>query len=128
MTRFKPSIKLTFTAVALATLIATAGAFAAKPINGATYSGRINRASNVVETIKFKVSPNGTHVGGFSLGYLPVYCQGGGFGSPQSVVAKITKTGTFKAKLPNYFAPAQSTQGYLIVTGKFAKGSWSPAR
>ena len=73
-------------------------------------------------------SSSGTAVGGFSLGYLPVYCQGGGFGSPQSVVAKITKTGTFKAKLPNYFAPAQSTQGYLIVTCKFAKGSWSPAR
>ena len=51
-----------------------------------------------------------------------MYCQGGGFGSPQRVVAKITNTGTFKAKLPIYFAPAQSTTGYLIVTGKFAKG------
>jgi hypothetical protein len=108
-------------AITLATLVAASAALAAKPIKGATYSGTIHRSSNVAYTIKFKVSKNGTHVGGFTVPLLPVYCQGGGFGTPQSVVAKITKKGTFQAKLPIYFAPAHSTQGFLIVTGKFAK-------
>jgi hypothetical protein len=115
-------VKLAFVAIALATLALAAGALAAKPIKGATYSGKINRASNVTYPISFKVTPNGTHVTAFKVPTLPVYCQGGGFGTPQSVAAKITRTGSFKAKLPIYFAPAHSTQGNLIVTGKFAKG------
>lgn len=114
-------VKTVLLATALAALIAAAAAFAAAPIKGATYSGKIHRASNITYPIKFKVSKNGTHVGGFVIPTLPIYCQGGGFGVPQSVVAKITN-GTFKAKLPIYFAPAHSTQGYLTVTGKFAKG------
>jgi hypothetical protein len=114
-------IRIALPAVIVTMLVIAAGAFAAKPIKGATYSGRINRTSNVLYTIKFKVSNNGTHVSGFSVPTL-VYCQGGGFGSPLSVVAKITKAGTFKAKLPMYFAPAHVTEGYETVTGKFAKG------
>jgi hypothetical protein len=114
--------KLVSALVALIALVAASGALAAKPTKGATYSGKINKVSNVAFTIKFKVSSDGTHVGGFSLTDLPVYCQGGGFGQPLTRSAKITKSGTFKAKLPIYFAPTHSTEGYLNVTGKFAKG------
>lgn len=113
--------KLAFPAAMLVTLVACAAALAAKPIKGATYAGSIHKTSNVVFTIKFTVSKNGTRVSSFSVPDVPVYCQGGGFGTPQTTTAKVTKHGTFTAKLPLYFAPTKDHQGYLIVTGKFAK-------
>lgn len=114
------------TAIALAALVAAttgaAAALAAKPIRGATYSGRISHASNVTYPISFKVSGNGKRVGNFTLlsGY-PVYCQGGGFGTVQPASGTITKHGTFKVRLPIYFAPAHQHQGFVIITGSFAK-------
>lgn len=94
----------------------------AAPIRHATYRGTIERASNVIFHISFKVSANGRRVSGFALpnGY-PVYCQGGGFGSVQAASGTITARGTFKVKLPIVFAPTHQHQGFVIVTGRFAK-------
>ncbi len=114
------------TAIGLTALVAVTGgaaaAIAAKPVRGATYSGKIARTSNVVYGISFKVSANGKHVSHFVLtsGY-PVYCQGGGFGTVQRASGKISRHGTFKVKLPIYFAPAHQHQGFVIVSGSFTK-------
>jgi hypothetical protein len=114
------------TAIALTTLVATSvgstAGLAAAPIKGATYKGGISRSRTVTLPISFKVSGNGKHVGSFTLsnGY-PVYCQGGGFGALQPASGTITKRGTFKVKLPIYFKPAHSHQGFVIVTGSFGK-------
>ena len=121
-------------AIFLTTAVALVGAatvaLAAKPINGATYSGRLKlpHTSSVTYGISFKVSANGKRVSSFSLpnGY-PVYCQGGGFGQQQAGSGKITKAGKFTVKLPIYFAPAHQRQGFVIVTGRFAKHARSPA-
>lgn len=115
-------------AIFLATLVAllggTAAALAAKPIKGKTYQGKLKlpHASNVTYGISFKVSANGKRVSSFSLpqGY-PIYCQGGGFGQQQAASGEITKTGKFTVKLPIYFAPAHQHQGFVIITGAFAK-------
>jgi hypothetical protein len=90
--------------------------------SGATYSRKISRASNVTFPISFKVSANGKHVSSFVLtSNYPVYCQGGGFGTAQSATGTISKHGTFKVKLAIYFAPEHDHQGFVIVTGSFAK-------
>lgn len=114
------------TAVALTTLVAVTGgaaaAVAAKPVRGATYSGKISRVSNVTFPISFKVSANGKRVSSFVLASsYPVYCQGGGFGAVQPASGTVSKRGTFKVKLPIYFAPAHQHQGFVIVTGAFGK-------
>jgi len=116
------------TAICLAAIVAllgvTAAALAAKPIKGAAYQGKLKltHASSVTYPISFKVSANGKRVSGFSLphGY-PVYCQGGGFGQQQAASSTISKTGRFTVKLPIYFAPAHQHQGFVIITGAFAK-------
>ena len=109
-------------ATVVVALVAAGAALASNVVKGATYSGKINRASSAVFTISFKVSANGRKVSDFKVATLPVYCQGGGFGTPQSVTAPISKTGAFTAKLPIYFAPRNAHQGFLKLTGKFAKG------
>jgi hypothetical protein len=100
--------------------VGAADATAGHPAKGKTYSGSIERASNVTYPIDFKVSQSGKKVDDFSLssGY-PVYCQGGGFGEAQEATAKISAKGTFTAKLPIYFAPSHEHQGYVKITGKF---------
>ena len=108
--------------VAFAALVAAGTALAATPIKGATYSGKIARASNVTYSISFTVSTTGERVRNFALanGY-PVYCQGGGFGAVQQASGKISKEGAFVVKLPIYFAPSHQHQGFVIITGRFAK-------
>jgi hypothetical protein len=111
-------------AIALIALVATAegaAAFAATPIKGATYEGKIAHTSNVAYSISFKVSANGKRVSNFTLtnGY-PVYCQGGGFGTVQKASGTVAKNGTFDVKLPIYFSPSQH-QGFVIINGRFAK-------
>lgn len=113
-------------AIAVTALVAvTAGAaaaLAAKPVSGATYSGKISRTSNVTFPISFKVSANGRRVSSFVLtNSYPVYCQGGGFGAVQPGSGTISRRGTFTVKLPIYFAPDRQHQGFVIVTGAFAK-------
>lgn len=112
-------------AIALIALVAIAEgavAFAATPIKGARYEGKIARTSNVTYSISFKVSANGKRVSNFTLtnGY-PVYCQGGGFGTAQEASGTIAKNGTFDVKLPIYFSPSHQHQGFVIITGRFAK-------
>ncbi len=125
--RARPSARIS-TAVFLVALVALLGgaaaALAAKPVKGATYQGKLKlaHASNVTYPIRFKVSTNGKRVSGFSLSHgYPVYCQGGGFGQQQTASGTISKTGKFTVKLPIYFAPAHQHQGFVIVTGTFAK-------
>ena len=114
------------TAVALAAFVAASAgagvALAAAPIKDATYKGRLSVASSVAFPISFKVSTDGKRVGSFTFsnGY-PIYCQGGGFGALQPASGTITNNGTFTVKLPIYFAPGHSHQGFVIVTGSFAK-------
>jgi hypothetical protein len=119
---------LTIVGVLAAASVALA-AKSVKPVKGATYSGKMTRVvksmGNTFKStfpISFKVSKNGKKVSGFTFtSSYPVYCQGGGFGSPQAASGKISAKGTFKVKLPLYFAPAHSHQGFLIVSGKFGK-------
>jgi hypothetical protein len=124
----KRVVCLTIIAALAAASIALA-AKPAKPVKGATYSGNITR---VIKSggktfkstfpISFKVNKKGTKVSGFTLtNNYPIYCQGGGFGSPQAASGRISKKGAFKVKLPLYFAPAHQHQGFLIVSGKFGK-------
>jgi hypothetical protein len=116
----------------IAALVITAGAgsavaLAAKPVKGATYSGDITRVIRaagqnhlITWAISFKVSANGKQVKSFTFANdYPIYCQGGGFGTPQSKTVKVSSRGTFRAKLTLYFAPEHQKQGFLIVTGKF---------
>lgn len=111
----------------LAALVAassTAAALAAGPIKGATYKGKLKLApaSSVTFPISFKVSANAKRVSNFTFAHgYPVYCQGGGFGQVQAASSPIAKNGTFTVKLPIYFAPGHSHQGFVIVTGAFAK-------
>jgi hypothetical protein len=114
---------------ALATASVALAAKPAKPVKGATYSGNITRViKSAGKTFKatfpisFKVSKNGKKVSTFTFtSNYPIYCQGGGFGSPQAASGRISKKGTFTVKLPLYFAPEHSHQGFLIVSGKFGK-------
>ncbi len=107
---------------------AQALASSSKPVHGATYSGQITRVLHSGGKtfksqfpISFAVSANGKSASAFTFtSFYPVYCQGGGFGSPQSRSAKISKGGTFKVKLP-LFGPNHKLQGNLVITGKFAK-------
>ncbi len=101
-------------------LLTAAFAFAAKPAKGKTYSGVIRVNATVRDPISFKVSSSGAKVIKFSFpsGY-PIYCQGGGFGIPQTSSARISNRGTFKAKLPIVFTPTHTRQGFLKVSGRF---------
>lgn len=94
-----------------------------KPIKGATYSGTLNFGSNVTFRISFKVSKNGKSVSGFKLPQSPpFYCQGGGFPHiGKSPRAKVSKKGTFTAKLPLLAIGTNKPDGSVIVTGKFGK-------
>lgn len=109
--------------VAVTSVAATA--FAAAPIKGATYKGTMSVAAKpwhpkLSVPISFKVSANGRQVSHFVFSYA-VYCQGGGFGNFRSKSAPITKRGTFKVKLPIYSRTGNTLQGFLIVTGSFAR-------
>ncbi|MBS1860566.1 MAG: hypothetical protein JSS68_02530 [Actinobacteria bacterium] len=98
---------------------------ATQPGKGKTYTGSITRVvagTSSTFPISFEVSKNGKKVHDFSLpSSYPVYCEGGGFGEAQDATAKISKQGTFTAKLPLYFAPTHDHQGFLKITGKFGK-------
>lgn len=117
-------------AIVLAGLLAvsagTAVALAAAPIKGATYQGKLKlpHATNQTFPISFKVSANGKRVSKFTLAHgYPVYCQGGGFGQQQPGSGTVTSKGKFTVKLPIVFTfgPTHRHQGFVIVTGTFAK-------
>ena len=118
----RPAVSCGLVALIATLAVCAAGANAAHPAKGKTYSGSIEHASNVTYPISFKVSKNGKKVDDFGLssGY-PVYCQGGGFGEAQDATAKISSKGTFTANLPIYFAPTHDHQGFVKITGKFGK-------
>ena len=103
-------------------LLTAAVAFAAKPAKGKTYSGEIKRSATVQFPISFKASRSGKRVSGFSFpSSYPVYCQGGGFGAPQSRSARISRRGTFEVKLPIVFTPTHQRQGFVRVSGRFLR-------
>lgn len=112
-------------ALALICAMAVPALSVAGPKRGATYSGLITRVidgNSSTFPITFEVSKNGKKVEDFSLpSDYPIYCEGGGFGEAQAATAKISRQGTFTAKLPLYFAPTHDHQGFLKVTGKFGK-------
>jgi hypothetical protein len=108
---------------------AQALASSAKPVHGATYAGEITRVLHSGGKtfksqfpISFAVSANGKSVSAFTFtSFYPIYCQGGGFGSPQSKSGKISEKGKFKVKLPLVFAPTHAHEGFLVISGTFAK-------
>jgi hypothetical protein len=108
---------------------AQALASSAKPVHGATYAGEITRVVHSMGKtfrnklpISFAVSANGKSVSAFTFtSFYPIYCQGGGFGSPQAKSAKVSEKGKFKVKLPLVFAPTHAHEGFLVVSGTFAK-------
>ena len=106
-------------------LAAASLALAAGPVKGATYRGAIDRApSNFSLPISFQVSKSGKTVSRFSLAdSYPVYCQGGGFphlGTGGS--GRITKRGTFTAKLALISISTNKPEGWVIVSGAFGHG------
>ena len=111
--------------LALLSLSICAVAIAAAPLKGKTYAGTINQELNgkVVNELpfSFSVSANGKKVKRFSLGSVPIYCEGGGFGGVSGGSATVSKAGNFKAKLPIIFAPTHEHQGFVTITGKFGK-------
>jgi hypothetical protein len=129
-------LQLSRRAVAPVTALAVFGAAGAqalastsKPVHGATYSGQITRVAHSMGKtfrselpISFAVSANGKTVSAFTFAnFYPVYCQGGGFGSPQAKSGKISEKGKFKVKLPLVFAPTHAHEGFLVISGTFAK-------
>jgi hypothetical protein len=129
MSRFQHRIPRLLAVTVVALFAVAAVAFAGKPVKGATYTGKITRVIRAAGktyrssfSISFNVSASGKKVSGFTLpqGY-PVYCQGGGFASPQAGSGKISSKGKFTVKLPLYFAPTHQHQGFVIVTGAFGK-------
>ena len=122
--RLKVSVGVTASLILTCAVLLPVWSIAASPKKGKTYSGLIRRTAGATSTfpISFEVSKNGRKVHDFSLpsGY-PVYCEGGGFGEAQDATAKISNKGTFTAKLPLYFAPSHEHQGFVKITGKFAK-------
>src|ERR1700728_3683603 len=111
--------------------VATAGlALAGKPVKGARYRGAIHWSLNAIDSfpIAFRVSKKGDKVQSFQLANsFPVYCRGGGFpaiGNGGS--GRISKKGTFTAKLPLTDLTTHKPEGFVIVTGTFAaRGSVS---
>ena len=109
-------------ALALAATLASAGiALAAKQVKGATYIGHYKGATQTVEAVVFKVSPNGKKVIDLSV-ETPFKCSGGcgGVGTPTGGTAKISRKGTFKVtlKIPAP-GPAGKSEGTDTVTGTF---------
>ncbi len=103
----------------VAALLATTTSLAAAP-KAATYAGQIKREGATSQPIQFTVTKSRKKVTSFSFpSSYPVYCQGGGFGTPVSKPVKISVQGTFTAKLPLVFTPRHQNQGTLIVTGTF---------
>jgi hypothetical protein len=121
----RKQLTITLLAAAIASLSICAVALAVQPAKGKTYTGTISQSLNggeVVNTlsIAFAVAKNGKKVQHFSLpSNVPFYCEGGGFGGVSGGSAKVTKTGTFKVKLPIVFAPTHEHQGFVTITGKF---------
>ncbi len=94
------------TAVALAT---------EKPVKGGVYTGTLR-----TEPIRFKVARNGKSVKASSPS-APLYCQGGGAGERQiTKAAKISKLGTFTAKITYEFVPTHKKTSTLTFKGKFS--------
>jgi hypothetical protein len=123
MLRIRP--RRTLTAVLLGAALLAGGATtadAARPHQGATYSGRITETQGTKvlasQPISFSVDTNGKTVSNFTLhkGY-PVYCQPHGIGEAESVTAKI-KGGKFRAVMP--VTRNKKRQGSVTVTGIFA--------
>ncbi len=106
-------------------VVAAAGiALAAKPVNGARYRGAIHWSESTIDSfpIAFRVSKKGGKVQSFQLSNsFPVYCRGSGFpaiGNGGS--GRISKKGTFTAKLPLTDVTTHKPEGLVIVTGTFA--------
>ena len=111
-------------AIALITLVATAEgavAFAATPIKRATYEGKLpyvqRHVFDQLQGERERKAREQFH----ARERLPVYCQGGGFGTVQKASGTIAKNGTFDVKLPIYFSPSHEHQGFVIITGSFTK-------
>jgi hypothetical protein len=111
-------------------LAAKPGHGAAKPVKGARYKGAIHWSPNAIDSfpIAFTVSKKGDKVQSFQLSdSFPVYCRGGGFPAiGDGGSGRISKRGTFTAKLPLTDLTTQKHEGFVIVTGAFGtRGSVS---
>jgi hypothetical protein len=105
-------------------------ALGAKPVSGARYRGAIKWSRNAIDSfpIAFRVSKKGDKVQSFQLSNsFPVYCEGGGFPAiGNGGTGRISKRGTFTAKLPLTDLTTHRPEGFVIVTGRFgARGSVS---
>lgn len=121
--------RLRLGALAALATVAIAGpalaAVTAKPEKGKTYSGSIRRTSTVKIPITFKVSENGKSVSHFTMTpKYPTNCSGGGFPTMKSRSARISRKGTFTAKLPlvSTLPPPRKRDGTVTVTGRFGRG------
>lgn len=101
------------------TALAWAGiALAATPVKGGSYTGTYK--GTVGDSISFKVSSNGKKLTGLYVS-TPFKCSGGCGGVPSGSngSAKITRKGTFKAKLKLVGPGGTKPIGTDTVVGRF---------
>jgi hypothetical protein len=102
-------VTIAFSAVSAVALAAE------KPVKGGLYTGTLRS-----ESITFKLARNGKSLKA-SAPYAPLYCQGGGAGERQiSKPAKISKQGTFTAKITYEFVPTHKKTSTLTFKGKIS--------
>jgi hypothetical protein len=108
-------------AAALISLLVAAAAFAAKPLKGKSYFGKVT--SSPTDTLSFAVSKNGKRVTKLNVP-LAIRCQSGfgGIKTKAPKKTKITKNGTFKAVVKAVSVTGKKSFGKETVTGKFLKG------
>lgn len=109
---------LALLAVAIASLALAAVALAgAKPVKGATYSGKTTHEQ---EPITLTVSQSGKSVTA-SETFLPQYCEGGGSSTKQiTKPAAISANGSFKAVISYEVTLEHRVTAKLYVSGKFS--------
>jgi hypothetical protein len=104
--------------VAAIALVCAGYALAAAPVKSGSYTGVYKGRAG--STISFKVSSNGKKLTGLYVS-TPFKCSGGCGGVPAGTngSAKITKKGTFKAKINLVGPGATKPIGTDTVVGKF---------
>lgn len=109
-------------ALASAGLLASAAvAVAAHQVHGATYEGAYKTGQT--NAVSFKVAVNGSRVVDLDVD-TPIKCGGGcgGFSNGIGGSAKITRKGTFTAKIKLTGPGSTRSIGYDKVTGTFLAG------
>jgi hypothetical protein len=110
------------TTAVLATLAASAVAFAAEPVSGGSYRGELAAPRDDVK-VSFKVSKSGTRVTRIRMSDMPSYCRTGGARQPIKFKrARVSRMGTFRSVVKKSFGSGPrkgQMQVQVTITGRF---------